>query len=368
VLPPQRTPRMLLDVTQSYTHGVHSGIPRVVRKLGKAAVESGSGIPVILRGQDIVPYYRHRGFADELKISAGDILVLLDLVWHAADAYFPIMQAFKEQGGSLVVGVHDLIPLLYPGVSDGSSVRAFRRWLEGAVALADALVTISKTTAFDLRDYIVGQKLKHKPNLGIGWFNLGADFDSGSVPISKKMARLCSASPFVLTVGMIDPRKCHSVILDAFDRLWRDNVDVRYMIIGKYGWNSRAVRHRILSHTEFGRRLLWLDRVSDADLLHAYRRAAALVFASFAEGFGLPVVEAAHCGAPVIASDIPVFREIGGDAIFYFDLFDGDSLAQRIRDVLVGKKPARPLATCTWHESMESLQQLVRSKAYQLSV
>ena len=89
---------------------------------------------------------------------------------------------------------------------------------------------------------------------------------------------------------------------------------------------------------EFGRRLFWFDEVSDADVAYAYRHATSLIFASLSEGFGLPLVEAAKFGLPIIASDITVFREIAGDAASYFEALDAEFLAARLRESLAGKE------------------------------
>ena len=88
---------------------------------------------------------------------------------------------------------------------------------------------------------------------------------------------------------------------------------------------------RIRTHPELGRRLTWFEAGSDAELDYAYRHASALIFASRCEGFGLPLVEAMQCGLPALASDIPVFREIGGDYPVYFDPDDAASLRNAIR-------------------------------------
>lgn len=86
----------------------------------------------------------------------------------------------------------------------------------------------------------------------------------------------------------------------------------------------------IIAHAEYGRKLYWFSDANDADLRLFYQRAQALVFPSFAEGFGMPLVEALYYGASVIASDIPVFREVGGAEVRYFSLLDADSLRQHI--------------------------------------
>jgi glycosyltransferase involved in cell wall biosynthesis len=364
---PQR-PRILVDLTQTFFNGGQTGIQRVMREIAKAAVKSGAGFPVIIKDGSFLPYYQNPVFGETIEIVEGDLLLLLDSAWYAPHTYLPVMQEVVRKGGGVVLGVYDLIPLTYPWVHK-VSVELLRTWLERAVPLADGIVTISRSVANDICDYIAATGVEHKPNLGVGWHHLGADFASdASAPPSQKLVDLCNCGPLFLSVGTIEPRKGHPVALSAFEKLWNAGIDARYLMIGQYGWSSHSVRKRILEHPEYGRRLFWLDRANDADLSYAYRRATSLVCPSFAEGFGLPLIEAARYGVPVIASDIPVFHEIGGDAISYFDVLDADSLATRIRDAVAGKtiKPSFPILT--WQEAADGFMRLIRNGDYQFSL
>jgi glycosyltransferase involved in cell wall biosynthesis len=363
---PQRHPRILIDATQTFTYGGHTGIQRVVREIAFAAAASGEGLPVVVKDGRFVSYYQHPTFGDEVVLGAGDHLLLIDSVWYKPETYLPVISEISQKGCRIVLGIHDLIPLQYPWVAQNrASAEAFRAWLERAVPHADAIVTLSRSVALEIRDHFAN--LQHKPDLRIGWQHLGADFAADSAP-SREVIEFCKKGPYFLTVGLIEPRKGHPVALSAFEKLWQRGVEARYLMIGRYGWSGPAFRQRILQHPEYRRRLFWLDQASDAELGYAYRHAVSLVCPSFAEGFGLPLVEAARCGLPVIATDIPVFREIGGEAITYFDLLDADSLAVRISDALAGKtlKPSFPVLT--WQEATDALLQRIRSGDYQFSL
>ncbi len=169
-----------------------------------------------------------------------------------------------------------------------------------------------------------------------------------------------------MSVGTLEPRKAYPVAIEAFERLWAAGRDIRYVIVGRPGWNTRALQRRLREHREFGRRLLWLDDADDADLQLLYAHARGAVNCSVAEGFGLPLVEAALRGVPVIASDIAVFREVGGDGARYFDLLDSASLAAAIDDVLARPRTAPAIETISWRESALELVRLIRDEAYQL--
>jgi alpha-1,2-rhamnosyltransferase len=169
-----------------------------------------------------------------------------------------------------------------------------------------------------------------------------------------------------MSVGTLEPRKAYPIALDAFERLWSEGCETRYVIVGRPGWNTRALQRRIRQHSEYGRRLFWLDNASDADLSHLYPRARGLIFPSFVEGFGMPLIEAAHHGARVIASDIPVFREVGGDDAVYFDVLDTQALAERVREALFEAREIKAPTVTTWRQSAARLVSMVRGDRYQI--
>src|SRR5690606_14583343 len=111
---------------------------------------------------------------------------------------------------------------------------------------------------------------------------------------------------------------------DAFDALWASGESTRLVIVGRQGWLVDELADCLRAHPENGRRLFWLSDVSDEALLKLYASSDALIMASRAEGFGLPLIEAARHGIRLIARDLPVFREVAGDAAFYFSSQDGD--------------------------------------------
>jgi alpha-1,2-rhamnosyltransferase len=255
--------------------------------------------------------------------------------------------------------------LLYPGTVSGSSTRLFQSWLDAILPHCEAVVTISRSVAEDFIRYASEHELPRNPALRVGWFHLGADFRTEVPgPASSQVRAICMGTPFFLTVGTLEPRKNHAVALKAFDLLWAAGIDVRYVIVGKLGWIAQALRHRILQHREFGRRLFWLQSASDDDLAFLYRHAAALIQPSIAEGFGLPIVEASNLGTRVIASDIRVFREIGGEAVSYFDPMDASALAALVKEALTNPRPSSPVPALSWKDATERLLRLIRDESY----
>ena len=176
--------------------------------------------------------------------------------------------------------------------------------------------------------------------------------------------------PVFVTVGTLEPRKGHAQLLDAADLLWAAGSPVVIAIVGKRGWLSDALIHRIETHPELGRRLRWFEAAGDAVLHQIYRSATAVILPSEGEGFGLPLVEAAHVGLPILARNLPVFREIGGPHATYFSGFDGASLARAIEDWLAAHADGRTpdssgIVPLTWADSARQLMAFLHTVPHQ---
>lgn len=365
--PPEQG-RLLIDVTATHRYRKHTGVQRVVREIARACVESGSGLPVFIEDGRLYSHFRHQRLPDEVMMGAGDKLLLLDSGWGFFDEYPPLMDSARLAGARVVGCLYDIIPLLYPDAAESANGRSFAVWFETVLMKCDALMCISKSVADDLVGHLRDTGREAPANMQIGWWPLGADFRAppDATPSARALEITASPTPYFMSVGTLEPRKAYPVALAAFEKLWADGRDLRYVIVGRPGWNTRALQRRIRRHAEYGRRLIWLDNASDADLFHLYRHARALVFPSFAEGFGMPLVEAAHHGARVIASDIPVFREIGGDHVTYFPLLDAAALAERIGEAQAVANAVQPTKVANWRESAAILADIVRNEKYQI--
>ena len=174
--------------------------------------------------------------------------------------------------------------------------------------------------------------------------------------------RLAQAPSFLM-VSTVEPRKGHQQTLEAFELLWARGVDANLVIVGKQGW-QKAIAALLHNHPQFGKHLFWLKGISDEYLEKVYTASACLVAASEGEGFGLPIVEAAQHQLPILARDIPVFREIAGEHAFYFDGLEPARLATALEKWLsldaVGAAPqSSGIQRLTWAESAEQLKRRI---------
>jgi glycosyltransferase involved in cell wall biosynthesis len=121
-----------------------------------------------------------------------------------------------------------------------------------------------------------------------------------------------------------------------------------------------ALVERLRNHPEIGKRLFWFEGIDDEYLCSLYAQSDALIAASLGEGFGLPLIEAAQYGLPLIARDIPVFREVAGEHAFYFKGEDAQSLAKSVTAWLeLHRSAAQPkpdgMPWMTWDQSAGQL-------------
>jgi glycosyltransferase involved in cell wall biosynthesis len=135
------------------------------------------------------------------------------------------------------------------------------------------------------------------------------------------------AAPYLLMVATVEPRKNHATLLEAWQRLRQQgNQDLQLVLVGSLGWSFDGITSLFEPWLERGA-LHLLHRVPATDLRLLYRHAAATICPSVSEGFDFPGVEAMRSGGVVVASDIPVHRDIFSDACLYFDAYSEEALA-----------------------------------------
>lgn len=372
--------RLLIDMSELVVTDARSGIQRVVRNIIRALLAS-NDLPYTVHPVyiDRAGVFRHAhgaswrllGMPDAAEHASDEIVewrrddtyLGLDLAADALGNHPQVFERMKVHGVGMYFVVYDLIPLLRSDCVDAGAVPVFQRWYRTIAPLADGLVCISRSVADELLDWLDQEKpLRHRP-LSIGHFPLGADLD-GHVASEVDLPQGLDGRRLVLMVGTLEPRKGHAQALDAFEKLWADGETTALVIVGKNGWMVDPLVERIRHHPETGHRLFWLESASDAELEALYRRSDLLLAASEAEGFGLPLIEAAHRGLPVLARDIPVFREVAGEHAAYFSGFEAGDLARALTEWLgEGDGSALPQSTgmkwASWNESAHRLVQVV---------
>jgi glycosyltransferase involved in cell wall biosynthesis len=302
--------------------------------------------------------------ADSLvNVNAGDVFLGLDLCAHILPKRGAQLERWKRAGVSINVLVYDLLPVQNPEWFYKRTTKNFRLWLRTIAIFADNLICISNTVRRDLELFLQSQfGLLPSSMPAMHVVTLGADIEatlpsSGISQQQQQLLQQLQQHKTVLMVGTLEPRKGHKDVLRAFERLWQQDQQINLVICGKPGWKTEILQQRILQHAELGQRLFWLQDASDETLSKLYQLCDGVVVASFGEGFGLPLFEALRFNKPVLARDLPVFREIAGDQVEFFASSDSKLLAQHIVQWLQQAKPPSPrdFFTFTWHDTVHCL-------------
>ena len=229
--------------------------------------------------------------------------------------------------------VHDLIPLTHPQFCREGEADKHRARMKNVLSSAAGIIGNSQATLDDLAEFARDQQLAMPPSIA-AWI-------TGRAGPSEHQPRNFSR-PHFLAVGTIEGRKNHQLLLEIWRKLVADlGQDApELLIVGRRGWKAEHVFDQLDDLGDLKGKLHEFGACDDGELSGWMRGARALLMPSFAEGFGLPVVEALEVGTPVITSDLPVFREIAGDIPNYLDASDAQGWEHVIR-AFIGNSPER---------------------------
>jgi glycosyltransferase involved in cell wall biosynthesis len=265
--------------------------------------------------------------------------------------------------------VYDILLAQHPEWwPEGTDVQ-FKRWLNSICEVSNGLLCISVAVANDVRGWMQ-ENLPQRQGSGpiISSFHLGADLEKSlptkGLPESSVhvLGQIIARKSFLM-VSTIEPRKGYAQALAAFELLWQKGSDINLVIVGKRGWLVDDLARRISEHSENGRRLFWLEGISDEYLTLVYQKSACLIAASEGEGFGLPLIEAAQHSLPLIVRDLPVFREVAGSHAHYFSGKESSDLSAAIEEWLsMHADSQHPRSDdMPWLNWTQSAQQLMRA-------
>jgi glycosyltransferase involved in cell wall biosynthesis len=291
------------------------------------------------------------------------------------DAFlFPsVYTYFPSVGSPSVVGLHDLIAADFPGLTlPTARARTFWRVKQQlAIRLARRVFTVSESARKEIaaRLRIPAEKLAVVPEAPDPVF-----WPRPEAEVRRELAGLGlgAGESYLLYAGGISPHKNVETLLEAYATVRSAGPGPPKLVVAgaldddAYLSATASVRKRIAA-LGIGEDVLLPGFVSDDALACLYTGAAAVVLPSLAEGFGLPAVEAAACGAPLVLSDIPAHRETMGDEALFFPPRDAGVLCERIRQLLgadmlrrsLAERGHRRVARYSWDASAEALRKLV---------
>lgn len=231
--------------------------------------------------------------------------------------------------------IHDVIPIEYPEYFRAASVAGFAKRFDAIARHADGLIFNSADTERRAMAWIGPRAAKPQrtivAHLGINERALAPAVD----PVA-------SETPYFVALGTIEPRKNHLLLLNVWRRLNETLAEPPHLrVIGWRGWENENVLDVLERSRMVGKSLFEHRSASDAEVINWIAGARAVLYPSFVEGYGMPIVEALAAGAPVICSDIPVFREIAGDLPEYIDPLDGPGWISAVNRYCSAESPER---------------------------
>ena len=374
-------PRLFVDVSELAKQDFKTGIQRVTRSvLLELLTDSPAGYQVepVYAGFDKAGYRFARKFTQNMlghentaiedeviDPQAGDIFLGLDLQHHVALIQSEYLQNIRRMGVYVYFVVYDLLPIHFPQFWPAADKvhEVHENWLK-AISKLDGAICISNAVADELAIWIKDESAAN-PHFQISWFHLGADLQNsmpsfGLPSDAELVLGEIEGRKSFLMVGTIEPRKGCLQVLEAFELLWGEGQDVNLVFVGKKGWMVDALCDRLEGHPELGKRLFWLRGVSDEYLDRVYKACTCLIAASEGEGFGLPLIEAAQHHLPIIARNLPVFKEVAGSGAYYFDGLSATDLSNAIQRWLAlsndGKAPlSEHMQWKTWKDSAKMI-------------
>lgn len=339
------------DVTKMHGARQKSGLTRVSSRL--LAAFGRAVVPVVwqrARFETINPQPRAVSFRAE------DWLLTVELF---SGAERPGFREFIARPPCRLAAVFpDAIPLTHPHITWPHSVQRHPDYMK-LLASFDRVWGISEAVKRDLVGFWQWQGVPVRARVDA--IELGSDFDGS--------ARATSAPPVptrgsLVCVGIIEPRKNQSFLLEVAEALWRDGVEFNLHIVGRVNPHFGApIVQRIKTLAKTERRLRLHVAADDATLRGLYNAASAVVFPTIAEGCGLPVIEALWRGVPCVCSDLPVLREnadYGGCVVAQTN--DHGDWTTKLRGVLSDAALQRRLraeavsrSLPTWQQTAEAL-------------
>jgi glycosyltransferase involved in cell wall biosynthesis len=266
-------------------------------------------------------------------------------------------------GRTTVNTIHDLTYVTMPEAVRPSTHEELRRNMPRALYHADRLIAVSAATASDIVEHLpVSPRKVHVVHEGRDpLFNAATEASSRPIDLPDR---------FLLFVSTIEPRKNVVGLLKAFGLLVEWGYPGSLLLVGQWGWRTEAIR-KALEEGGIEDRIIHLDYVERDRLVELYRHADALLYPSWLEGFGLPILEAMACGTPVVTSGISSMPEVAGPAAVYVDPASPHGIASSVASLVNDESNRQRLARLglerstrfTWDGAAAATAQILRIAA-----
>lgn len=344
--------KIYIDVSVLTLATFVTGIQRVTREITIRLIEKEQENVVLLHynARDNVyhrinndafcQYYRHgKGVKNKMitrecielsDMAEGDVFFDLDAAWMCRVKRSWLLPLLKKQGVRIVAHIYDIISITHPQYCLERGVYNFMDFIGAHLQYADDIIVNAQATVDEL------QKLTQRLRISLPICHvvpLGADFAKQEIiteeQVPKNVVEAVQDRPYILMVGTIEPRKNHKLLLEAYDKGLKE-MGYNIIMAGYMGWNMEEFEQKLESHPDYGKRIFHFTGLDDKAIAFLYQHAKFLAFCSYTEGFGLPIIEAIQRGTPVLAANVPVLREVGGDYCVWFEQDDAGELCEAV--------------------------------------
>ena len=231
--------------------------------------------------------------------------------------------------GKKVITIHDLTPIIFPNYHPFTRYAIHKLLLDKTLKRMDYIISDSQATKNDIENI----------------FKLNRPIDTiypGIRILVVNSSQSCT-TPYILTVGNIEPRKNIETLIGAFEIIKDKGRNEQLIIIGKKGWKNTLIFNKIY-HSKYSSEIKVFENIDDNELGWYYKNSSVFVYPSFYEGFGLPILEAMSFGCPIIASNISSIPEIVKDYGLLFDPKNVEELADNLLYILQDEKLSKELS------------------------
>lgn len=345
--------RIYIDISVLTLATFVTGIQRVTREITIRLIEQERENVVLLHynARDNVyhrinndafcQYYQHgmgkknkmitRERIELSEMTEGDVFFDLDAAWMCRVKRSWLLPILKKQGVRIVAHIYDIISITHPQYCLERGVYNFMDFIGAHLQYADGIIVNAQATVDEL------QKLTKRLDIPLPHCHvvpLGADFAKQELVTEEQVPRnvvdAVKDRPYILMVGTIEPRKNHKLLLEAYDKGLKE-IGYNIIMAGYMGWNMEEFAEKLENHPDYGKRIFHFTGLDDKAIAYLYQHAKFLAFCSYTEGFGLPIIEAIQRGTPVLAADVPVSREVGGDYCVWFEQDNAEELCEGVK-------------------------------------